>query len=196
MFTGIITATGKVKSLSDGRLIVIFPDCAASDVKVGDSVAINGVCLTAKDLSESASEVGFDLSEETLDRTTLGELNSGDSVNIEHPLAVGDRMGGHWLQGHVDAIGTLVEIKEQTGSVNIRISVNERFDDLIVEKGSIAIDGISLTPFNVTRGEFDVAIIPHTLAATTLQFREPGDKVNVEFDIVGKYIRKQLRKET
>ena len=195
MFTGIIATTGEVKLLESGRLIVKIPELTA-EIRIGDSVAISGVCLTAKEIDVENQAVSFDVSEETLQRTTLGAVQAGQAVNIELALAAGDRLGGHWVQGHIDAMGEVVEIEDQDGSHRFRFRVGSEGEELIVEKGSIAVDGISLTPFNISAGAFDTAIIPHTLSVTTLKSLKPGDKVNIEFDIVGKYIKKQLRKET
>lgn len=194
MFTGIISALADVMNI-DGNQLEIHASQTSSQVEIGDSVAVNGVCLTVARIEKSSGIILFDLSDETLERTNLSDLNSGSRVNIELALAMGDRLGGHWVQGHVDALGEFCGSRSNNESDQFRFKYDVDFEDLIVEKGSIAIDGVSLTPFNVGEGTFEVAVIPHTLSATALQDLKPGDKVNVEFDILGKYIRKQLRKE-
>ena len=194
MFTGIISALADVMDNAQNQLKIHAPK-TSSQVKIGDSVAINGVCLTVAALDPASGSILFDLSDETLERTNLSGLKPGSRVNIEMALAIGDRLGGHWVQGHVDALAEFCGSRSNNESDEFRFKYDVQFDDLIVEKGSIAVDGISLTPFNVGEGTFEVAVISHTLRVTSLQDLKPGDRVNIEFDILGKYIKKQLRKE-
>ena len=193
MFTGIVQALGEVRSLREGRLTVCAPR-VVRDLAVGGSVAVNGACLTAVAVDPHAGTFAADLSPETLRRTTLGDLVEGDRVNVELPLRAGDVLGGHLLQGHVDTVGEVLAVEPQLdGSYLFTFRVDPEYDPWIVEKGSIAVDGISLTPFGVEGGRFRVAVIPHTYRNTTLQARGPGARVNVEFDILAKYVAKQLQ---
>lgn len=194
MFTGIVQALGevRVRDVGEGGLTVYAPSLVR-DLPVGGSVAVNGVCLTAVTVDPRAGTFTADLSPETLRRTTLGELTEGDRVNLELPLRVGDPLGGHLLQGHVDTVGEVLAVEPQPdGSYLFTFRVDPEYDPWIVEKGSIAVDGISLTPFGVEGGRFQVAVIPHTYRRTTLQARGPGARVNVEFDILAKYVAKHL----
>ena len=194
MFTGIIKERAEIRQ-REGSTLTVHTTASINDIEIGDSVSINGVCLTAARLDAAKSLVSFDLSDETLDRTNLSALREGHFVNLEPSLSVGDKMGGHWVQGHVDTLAEFCGTHQDLESELFKFNFEIEFEDLIVEKGSIAIDGISLTPYNINDGAFDVAVVPHTLKATTLQDLVPGDKVNIEFDILGKYIKKQLRKE-
>jgi riboflavin synthase len=191
LFTGIVARTGSVRSV-DGteggrRLQLGLP---GHQVSVGDSVAVNGVCLTA--VAVDSDGVTVDMVGETIRRTTLGGLSPGDTVNIELPLAAGDRFDGHIVQGHVDSVGTVAEVIEDGGSRLVAFSCDPALLRYVVEKGSIAIDGVSLTVTTVTAGGFSVALIPHTLEVTTLGLRRPGDQVNLEFDMVAKYVERLL----
>jgi riboflavin synthase len=192
MFTGIITAIGEVRERSSERLVIAAEPIAA-DLKVGGSIAVNGVCLTAVSIDQTQGQFGVELSPETLRRTNLGSLRPGDRVNLELPLRLGDRLGGHLVQGHVDALGEVVSIEPQGEFYLFTFRVDPAHEPLLVEKGSIAIDGVSLTPFHIWEGRFEVAVIPHTLRATTLQGLQPGDKVNIEFDILAKYVTKLMK---
>lgn len=194
MFTGIIASLGEVKEVTQNHL-VIFTKPLASDVAIGESVAINGVCLTVVSIDSGKNLVEFDLSPETSKRTTLGHLQRADWVNLERALAVGERLSGHLMQGHVDTTGEVVKIQAQCDSHLFKFRVADLYSAWLVEKGSIAIDGVSLTPFHISHEQFEVAVIPHTFVNTTLQYRKTGDKVNIEFDILAKYVQKQLRKE-
>ena len=192
MFTGIVQALGEVRAREGGALAVYAPSLAG-ELAVGGSVAVNGVCLTAVAVDPGAGTFRADLSPETLRRTALGDLREGDGVNLELPLRAGDFLGGHWVQGHVDTVGEVVAVEPQPdGSYLFAFQVEPRYDLWIVEKGSIAVDGISLTPFDVREGRFSVAVVPHTYHHTTLKSRGPGARVNVEFDILAKYVAKQL----
>lgn len=191
MFTGIIEAVGRVKSLErkgDYARIEIFVEIPLSDIKVGDSVAVNGVCLTVT--SRLGNTFWADISSETLNVTTLGTLKVGDRVNVERPLQMGARFGGHLVQGHVDGVGRVIKIQEVKEGQEITISVPEHLTKYIVDKGSVAVDGVSLTVVRCKEGEFTVSLIPHTLSNTTLGSIKEGAVVNLEVDIVGKYVEK------
>ena len=188
MFTGIILHSGIIEAFerrdSGARMRVRTTD--EEPLGRGESVAVNGVCLTA--LPANGSFVA-DLSEETLSRTTLGSLGAGARVNIERALALGDRLGGHLVQGHVDTVGALVSIATEGDFAVHRWSFPPEYADLVVSKGSIAVDGVSLTIVDPDRGSFGAALIPETLHRTTLGTAGIGDPVNLEFDMIGKYIR-------
>jgi riboflavin synthase len=188
MFTGIVAGLGKVQGLTSGRLVVSPPRELLPPK--GGSIAVNGVCLTAAEVGPSW--FAADLSPETLARTNLGSLRPGARVNLELPLPADGRFAGHFVLGHVDTVGEIVAIKPEGESHLFTFAVEPRFDRLLVEKGSVAVDGISLTAFNIREGHFDVAVIPHTYRVTNLQDRRPGDLVNIEFDILGKYVAKLL----
>jgi len=191
MFTGIITATGIVRSIrADGRSarLVIDAEAFLHGVSQGDSIAVNGVCLTAMEIAAGRFEA--DLSPETIGRTTLGGLRGGETVNLEHPLALGDRMAGHLVQGHVDGVGQIAGRRREDDSWWIEIQAPEPVARYVVEKGSIAVDGVSLTVAAVADGRFTVCLIPHTCAVTTLGAAQPGAGVNLEVDIVAKYVER------
>jgi len=184
MFTGLVEDLGTIRSRDGGRL-VIESAVVVEDAKVGDSIAINGCCLTVTDVGEgwySADAVA-----ETLSRTNLGTLASGDRVNLERPLRAGDRLGGHLVQGHVDAVGEVLQ--EAPG---LRVRAPGALLRYIVEKGSITVDGCSLTVVDVGNDWFSVAVIPHTAGVTTLGSRKVGDHVNLEVDVMAKYAEKLL----
>jgi riboflavin synthase len=164
---------------------LIGPGCA-----IGDSVCINGVCLTV--VAASGPRVEFDAIAETLRRSNLGELRAGDRVNLERAMAAGARFGGHIVQGHVDAVGRVSRIAPEATSHLVRVETPPEFLRYVVEKGSIAIDGISLTIAAVDTSSFTVAIIPHTWSVTTLGLRRPGDRVNLEADVLAKYVERLL----
>jgi len=188
MFTGIVAGLGPVRRLDRYRLSFAVP--AGFALKPGDSVAVNGTCLTAAALDGAL--VTADLSPETLFRTALGSLKPDEAVNLELPLRADDRLGGHFVQGHVDAVGAVTGIEPEGASYRLCFRVDPRWDRYLVEKGSVAVDGISLTAFDVRDGAFAVAVIPHTFAHTHLGARRAGDAVNVEFDVLGKYAEKLL----
>jgi len=196
MFTGIIENLAVVKKLSlkagGAELFLDFSDFY-NDIKLGESIAINGVCLTVKEISGTL--VGFDVSSETLKKTTLGKLRNAERVNIERALKVGDRLGGHFVTGHIDGTGTIKEKKQSADQCTMSFSVGKKFTNMMIEKGSVAIDGISLTIVDVVDGAFSVALIPFTLASTTLGFKKIGDQVNIEIDMLGKWVKKILKKE-
>jgi riboflavin synthase len=194
MFTGIIEFIGTVKALNrageSGKLTVdIGP--LAEDAKIGDSISVSGACLTIT--ATSGGVAAFDVSGETLARTTLGALKTGDAVNLERAMRADSRLGGHFVQGHVDGIGKIKKISRGHNDWTFEFSAPEELRGQIVEKGSVAIDGISLTAASLTTDGFTVAVIPHTFENTTLGRKRAGDCVNIEADILGKYVRQFLQ---
>lgn len=192
MFTGLIEEIGTVENLTRGtvgRLTITAPAIAAN-VQVGDSVAVNGACLTVTSIA--GRELTFDAVAETFSRTTLGELRAGDRVNLESSLKAGEPIGGHFVQGHVDGVGTILTSRSLGESRVVRINAPGDVLTYVVEKGSIAVDGVSLTVASCDSAGFTVAVIPHTLKSTTLSMKQPGDRVNLEADILGKYVQKML----
>jgi len=194
MFTGIIAALGKIESLQatggDVRMTVATQGLDLSDVKLGDSVANNGVCLTVVEMSNA--KLSFDVSRESLDRTSLGSLTSGSEINLEKALAVGDRLGGHFVSGHVDGLGKVIARQESARSVQFRFEVPKGLERYIAEKGSICIDGTSLTVNNVADNWFEVNIIPHTMQETIMSNYQIGTKVNLEVDLIARYLERLL----
>ena len=196
MFTGITEHVGKIESLErgedGGRLRVSFAGAGASfaSIKQGDSVMVNGCCLTAVELG--AADFLADLSGETLRRTSFGEKNEGDLVNLELPLAAGARLGGHFVQGHVDGVGRVTRLVPEGDNWWLSVRVPEDLRRYVVEKGSIAIDGISLTVARWQDGVADIAIIPFTHAHTSVRAMTPDDAVNLEVDILAKYVESLL----
>jgi len=189
MFTGIVGGVGEVKSLGRGWLVIASP--AELLPPEGGSIAVNGACLTAAEVEDGRFTA--DLSPETLERTNLGLLRPNDKVNLELPLAADGRFAGHLVLGHVDTAGEVTAISRQGDFYRFSFAVEPQFDRFLVEKGSVALDGISLTVFNIKGGRFDAAVIPRTYEVTNLRYRRPGDRVNVEFDILGKYVAKLLK---
>jgi len=196
MFTGIVEYLATVKKFSrkagGAELFLDFPEFY-NDLKLGESIAVNGACLTVKEAKGTVA--GFDVSSETLTKTTLGKLRNAEKVNIERALKVGDRLGGHFVTGHVDGIGNIKEKKQHENQCTMTFSVEKRFTDMMIEKGSVAIDGISLTIVDVVDGVFSVALIPYTLTSTTLGLKKIRDQVNIEIDMLGKWVKKILKKE-
>lgn len=198
MFTGLIqeigTVTGFVKSGSVYRMDVSSGEISA-DVKIGDSVAVNGVCLTVIDARKGS--ISFDVMEETVRRSSFSGLTAGGKVNLEPALKIGDRLGGHMVQGHVDCMGKITKIANSPEESSMEISIDPSKSHLVVEKGSVAVDGISLTVGEVAEKSFKIYVIPHTRLVTNLGYRKIGDGVNIEFDVVGKYIArsKELEKK-
>lgn len=188
MFTGIIEATGKVASIGNGALTVASPLLA--ETPIGASIAINGVCLTVVEHDEDSAR--FDVVPETLDRTNLGELDTGEFVNLERAMSATGRFDGHVVQGHVDDVGEVSSIEEAAGRVTLTVIPPARLMAHIAEKGSITIDGVSLTVAAVTADSFQVALIPHTLESTTLGSVRTGDRVNLETDVIAKYTERIL----
>lgn len=195
MFTGIIEAVGTVTDIelrgSAARLVVEAPELVAG-VEVGDSVAVSGACLTATSISRG--RIGFDAVRETLERTALADLAAGVHVNLERALRAGGRLDGHIVQGHVDGVGAVRELEQHGDDVQLYVRAEPDFTALLVEKGSVAIDGVSLTVVGVEDTGFDVALIPHTLKHTTLGERRVGDRLNLEADILGKYVKRYLER--
>lgn len=187
MFTGIVLELGTVATFDGSRLVVAAPETAA-DAVVGDSVSVAGVCLTVVAVEEA--QIAFDVVPETLSRTALGDLRPGDMLNLEPSLRVGDRLGGHVVQGHVDAVGRVRSITPEEDSRRIWVDAPHAVLGTIVEKGSIAVDGVSLTVAAFDDDGFEVALIPHTLAVTTLGRVEPGDELNLEADVLGKVVER------
>jgi riboflavin synthase len=195
MFTGIIETVGTVTSIeADGDLTRLTIEAASivEGVGIGDSIAINGGCLTVISLDET--RLSFEAVRETMERTSLGDLKEGSRVNLERAMRVGDRFDGHIVQGHVDGVGTVRQLGQSGHDVRLQIDCGSEFADGLVEKGSIAIDGVSLTITAVTQSGFDVALIPHTLEVTTFRDRQPGDRVNLEADVLGKYVKQYLER--
>ncbi len=197
MFTGIIQGKGKLiekRPLGGGMLFSIEANFDLDDPEEGESIAINGVCLTAKEISGRRFTV--DVSPESLSRTNLGKLAVGDTANLERALRLSDRLGGHLVSGHVDATAKILERKHTGDFVLFTFGVPEGLGRYIIEKGSITINGISLTVNHCDDHSFSVAIIPHTLQVTTLGGVEQGDSVNIEVDLIGKYVEKLLSVKT
>ena len=186
MFTGLVQTTGTVAALRDGRLTVH----AGRPLELGEggSVAVNGVCLTATAVSNGGFDA--DVMPETLRRTALGRLGEGDSVNLELALRAGDPLGGHMVQGHVDGTGTVDSVREEGSARVVRVAAAPELLRYVVEKGSIAVDGVSLTVSAVESGWFEVSLIPETLDRTTLGEADPGRVVNLEVDVLAKYVEK------
>ncbi len=192
MFTGLVKELGKVLNITrsgDIHKLSIEAKAVSRDAKAGDSIAINGVCLTVT--GKKGDTLSFDAMEETLRRTALGSLKAGALVNLEGALKAGDPVGGHFVLGHVDCVGKITDVKKSAQNVMIEVAMPEKFAGLIVEKGSIALDGISLTIGEVAPGIFKVYIIPHTMSETTLKDKKVRSDINIEFDILGKYILRQ-----
>ena len=189
MFTGIIEEVGTVAELGDQRMTVRAAK-VLEDQKMGDSIAVNGTCLTV--VAHDSSTFSVDLSPETLSRTSLGSLAQGHKVNLERPLAVSDRRGGHIVQGHVDSTGRITSSRTDGISQILRVRYPNNLRVYIVEKGFIAVDGISLTVVQKGTSSFTLSVIPYTLEHTNLQDKGPGDRVNLEADIVAKYVESLL----
>ena len=189
MFTGIVEELGKVGSRNGSRLR-INATTVLDGSDLGASIAVNGCCLTVV-ATDGTSYWDADVSEETYSRTNLGSLQAGDVVNLERPMALGERLGGHIVLGHVDAVGHVV-----SAAPDLVIRIPRNLMHLIVEKGSVTVDGISLTAFDLTADTFRVAVIPHTAAVTTLGVRKPGDAVNIEMDVLAKHVQRLVEPHT
>lgn len=195
MFTGVIEDIGDLVKTAGSRFTFSVPDELLDSMEIGDSISVNGVCLTAVNIETNRERLSSDISQETRNKTNIGDLKPGDKVNLELPLGVGefsDRLDGHLVQGHVDTLGKIGKIEKKRDNYEYRISTSRQFSHLLANKGSVAVDGISLTPYQVTGGTFSVSVIPHTYENTTLQFKHSGSKVNIEFDILAKYIRNSV----
>ena len=192
MFTGIVQAVGRVRTVekrgADARLALDAAGLGLEDVAIGDSIAVAGVCLTVVALD--ASGFAFDVSPETLSRTTLGTLAAGDPVNLEKSLRLADRLGGHLVAGHVDGVGKVVAVHDDGAAQRWIFSAPQTLARYIAVKGSIAIDGTSLTVNEVDGDTFGITLIPHTLAVTTFGARKAGDAVNLEVDLVARYVER------
>ncbi|MDD3293809.1 MAG: riboflavin synthase [Geobacteraceae bacterium] len=193
MFTGLIEDVGRVAALAPmgaGARLMVFTGLPLEDIRLGDSIAVNGVCLTVVESGEGL--FSFDVSPETMERTTFRTLRPGAAVNLERALRIGDRLGGHLVSGHVDCIAVIRERRESSGNILFSFRLPGRFARYCIEKGSVAIDGISLTINSVSADGFSVNIIPHTGNRTTLSSRKPDDEVNIETDVIGKYVERLL----
>jgi len=186
MFTGIVEATGMV-ARRDDSLLQIKAQEMLEDVTLGASIAVNGCCLTVVSWNNDEGTFDVEVTEETFQRTQLADLNPGDTVNLERPVRLADRLGGHLVQGHVDSVGTIVE-----AAPNLKVKVGQELQKYLVEKGSVTVDGVSLTIVDPSSDGFTVAVIPHTMEITTLGRKGPGDKVNVEVDVMAKYAESLL----
>jgi len=189
MFTGIVRELGTVEAFDGSRLVVVAPETAAT-AALGDSVAVAGVCLTV--VATENGRLAFDAVPETLSRTALGGLRGDGAVNVEPSLRVGDPLGGHVVQGHVDAVGRVRSVTPEGDGRRVWVDAPESVVRYCIEKGSVAVDGVSLTIAAFDDDGFEVALIPHTLAVTTLGSLEPGDEVNLEADVLGKVVERLL----
>ena len=194
MFTGIIAALGKVVAVQtqggDVRLEVASQKLDLNDVELGDSIAVNGVCLTV--VSMQSDRVYFDVSKETLDRTSIGIAKIGSEINLEKALALGDRLGGHFVSGHVDGMGECIKRETSARSIIFQFRIPSNLERYIAEKGSICIDGVSLTVNEVSQGIFEVNIIPHTLEETIIKDYQVGTRVNLEVDLIARYLERLI----
>jgi riboflavin synthase len=195
MFTGLVSAVARVVSLRSGAagaVLAVERPAAYGDVAVGESIAVSGICLTVVPPTAPGQALFFDVSPETLQRSALGSLAAGAGVNLERALATGDRLGGHIVAGHVDGTAEVLAVEKSGDSWTFRFSLPAPLARYTVEKGSIAVDGISLTVAALGEISFDVAVIPHTFTSTTLGTKKPGDRVNIEVDVLGKYVERLL----
>jgi riboflavin synthase len=191
MFTGLIEDTGRVASFhrrGEAGVLVVETSLPTAELAIGDSVAVNGACLTVT--ARSDRTLTFDVSPESISRTSIGKLCSGSRVNLERALRIGDRLGGHIVSGHIDCGGQLIRSENRSGNYQLQFTLPPEHARYLVEKGSVTIDGISLTVNAVSHDGFSVNIIPHTYSSTTLGQLRVGDKVNIETDIIGKYVER------
>ena len=194
MFTGIIESFGTIKrieSRGEGKVLYIGCGLDLSESKIGDSIAVNGACLTIVSLEKNIFKV--DMAPETVERTTFKRLRPGFRVNIERALKLSDRIDGHLVSGHIDGTGIISSIKRNSNAVIIKVNVPLKLAADMIEKGSVAIEGISLTINTCSDRDFEVSIIPHTADITTIGFKRVGDEVNIETDMIGKYVKKILK---
>lgn len=198
MFTGIIESLGTISSIrSSGRIgkrLAVETDINLDGTAIGDSIAVNGACLTVVDIERKRFDV--DVSPETLDKTTLGNAKTGDRVNIERALRLSDRLDGHLVSGHIDGIGTIRRKKLTGNALIITFEIPFSVSRYIIKKGSVAVDGVSLTVNNCDEGRFEVSIIPHTAKLTTMGIKVENDSVNIETDMIGKYIERFVGSQT
>lgn len=193
MFTGLIEQVGHVRQIErsgEAARLTISASFPAGEVVLGDSVAVNGICLTVT--QASGTMLDFDVSPETLDRTAFRHLKAGTPVNLERALRLSDRLGGHIVSGHVDCVATIIRRREISGNTEFSFRIPANYAKYVVEKGSVTVDGISLTVNTVAHDGFSVNVIPHTTSSTTLQYRRAGDEMNMETDILGKYVERLL----
>ena len=196
MFAGTIEELGRlveVRPAPPGQRLVIEGQQVSQQTQIGDSIAVNGCCLTV--VQRDGSRLEFDVGPESLQRTNLGQLSPGSRVNLERSLVVGDRLGGHFVTGHVDAVGFVDQRIDENDWSTIWYRVPPQLTRQMASKGSVAVDGVSLTLVEVERDRFSVALIPHTLQVTTLGYKGPGDPVNLETDLLAKYVEQQLQGE-
>ncbi|PCG20519.1 MULTISPECIES: riboflavin synthase [Brachyspira] len=189
MFTGIVEEIGIVKSVQS-KVITIEANKIFDDLHLGDSVAVNGTCLTVSSFDNKIFNA--DVTQETLNRTNLGSLKNGSRVNLERAMTLSGRFGGHIVSGHIDGVGSIKSMKKDDNAIILTIEVPRQLMKYIVEKGSVAVDGISLTVASLTDNTFSIAVIPHTLKETVLYYKKEGDKVNIENDVIGKYVERLL----
>lgn len=189
MFTGLIEEVGKILTITQSS-ISIEAKTVLEDVKIGDSIAVNGVCLTV--VEQSTNSFTANVSKETFNVTVLSELKSGDSVNLERALTLNSRLGGHIVTGHIDTVSKILSISQNYEFFELKVSIPNEFEHYIVKKGSITINGISLTIAEVQNGSVTIAVIPHTYENTVLKYLKQNDNVNIEFDILAKYVEKNL----
>lgn len=197
MFTGIVEEIGEVRNIKRGAKsarLTIKGSVVLQDARLGDSIAVNGVCLTVTDMDISAQTFSADVMAESMRRTALGTLTVGSRVNLERAMAANGRFGGHIVSGHIDGTGTIREMKREDNAVWVTVDADAGILRYIIEKGSIAIDGISLTVAYVDDTCFKVSIIPHTASETTLLSKKAGDLVNLENDVIGKYVEKLMHR--
>lgn len=196
MFTGIIEGSGNVKQIkrqANSAIIVVDIGQLSDGVGPGDSIAINGACLTVTRIN--GPEVNFDVSTETLSKTAIGELKVSEKVNVERSLRIGDKLGGHFVTGHVDGVGVITKKDSEIGQCTMWFSVNEELANMMIKKGSVAVDGTSLTIVGLEEKSFSVALIPYTLEETTLGPKKVGQKINIETDMLGKWVKRILKTE-
>ncbi|MDI1472897.1 MAG: riboflavin synthase [Thermodesulfovibrio sp.] len=199
MFTGIIVELGKIaeiQKIAQGARLNVFSNKVINEANLGDSISINGVCLTVSEMDRNKNILSFDVSFETLKKTTLGELKKGDYVNLEPALTLNTKLGGHLVSGHVEDTGIIKKIENIGDYLKIEIEAKDEILRYCIPKGSIAIDGISLTIVDLYSSSFTVVIIPHTAKMTTIGFKKVGDKVNLETDIIAKYVEKFVNQAT
>jgi len=190
MFTGLIEEVGEVLGIEGSRLVV-GARVVLADAADGASIAVNGVCLTV--VARGAGRIGFDLGPETLARTALGDLGAGDRVNLERPLRLGAPVGGHLVQGHVDGVGVITQLSREGETARLRLECqDEALAALLIPQGSVAVDGVSLTVAALDGPAFEIMLIPHTLGQTTLGGLKAGKRVNLEMDMIGKYVQRFL----
>jgi len=195
MFTGLVEEVGILEAMTGSReasRLAIRAERVLEGVQIGDSIAVNGICLTVT--SYTSRHFTVDVMPETMNKTSLRDLRQGQRVNLERAMRLGDRFGGHIVSGHVDGTGTIVSREPHANAVLFRVAAEPALLKYVIPRGSICIDGISLTVVDVDHAGFSVSIIPHTLAQTSLQDRRPGDKVNLEADVIGKYVERLMGK--